>query len=357
MDQIARDCRATSGAVAVERAVAARLKTAIGFDAWCVLTIDPAVAMPTGGYHEEGVPHERLPRLVEIEAGGQDALALPDLARGAHPVATLGQVTGGCPAQSARYREILEPSGLGDELRATFRTESGTWGALIMFRAADGRGFSEAEVELVTRSTSDVAAAIRREMVLAEIEHSDHVDGPGLLLLDRSLTRVHATPTAERWLTEIDDGIDRSSKLPYAVMTAGHRAIIGNAAAPSRTRLRTRSGRWITVHAEHLGQTSQISVIIEPARPTEIAELVADAYGLTPRERQVVRLLALGYARAEIAEALVVSRHTVDDHTKNIFAKLGVGSRGQLTAKLFFDHNYPRIADDVPVGGTGWFIR
>ena len=40
-----------------------------------------------------------------------------------------------------------------------------------------------------------------------------------------------------------------------------------------------------------------------------------------------------------------------------MFAKLQVSNRAQLTAKLFFDQNFPRIQQHVPIGGTGWFIR
>jgi DNA-binding CsgD family transcriptional regulator len=45
----------------------------------------------------------------------------------------------------------------------------------------------------------------------------------------------------------------------------------------------------------------------------------------------------------EIAAALWISRHTVRDYTKAIFAKLGVGSRPELTAKLFHDHYLPAM--------------
>lgn len=361
---IERICRSTPGAVAVERAVAGRLQETIGFDAWCALTIDPASVLPTGGYHEEGVPHERLPHLVEIEARGEDALAFASLARSRDCVSTLSQATGGQPEQSQRYREVFAPSGLAHELRAMFRTGSGAWGALVLLRGAGSSDFSAAEIELIERSTAGVASAIRREMVLTEINEGDTNDGPGLLLLDASLAKVNATAGASRWLAEIDDGVDPSSGLPYSVMTVAYQALARPASA-ARARTCTRSGRWLTLHAEQLTeqtgqipeQTGHISVIIEAARPVEIAELVADAYGLTPRERGVVRLLAAGYTRVEIARTLSLSSHTVDDHIKRVFAKLDVRSRGELTAKLFFDQHVPRIASDVPVGGTGWFIR
>ena len=68
-----------------------------------------------------------------------------------------------------------------------------------------------------------------------------------------------------------------------------------------------------------------------------------EAYGLSLREREVVRSLARGQSTPEIAASLFLSSHTVRDYIKSIFEKTGVNSRGELVAKLFADH----YADDV----------
>jgi DNA-binding NarL/FixJ family response regulator len=52
---------------------------------------------------------------------------------------------------------------------------------------------------------------------------------------------------------------------------------------------------------------------------------------LTPRERQVVKLIAESYSTREIAEALVISEKTVERHRANILEKLGMHDRVQLT--------------------------
>lgn len=50
---------------------------------------------------------------------------------------------------------------------------------------------------------------------------------------------------------------------------------------------------------------------------------------LTPREREVLTLLARGISSAKIGQALGISRHTVGDHVKNLYRKLNISSRAQ----------------------------
>jgi DNA-binding CsgD family transcriptional regulator len=54
--------------------------------------------------------------------------------------------------------------------------------------------------------------------------------------------------------------------------------------------------------------------------------------GVTPREAEVLALLAEGRSTREIAARLYVSPKTVERHIANLAAKLGVGSRSQLVA-------------------------
>jgi DNA-binding NarL/FixJ family response regulator len=52
---------------------------------------------------------------------------------------------------------------------------------------------------------------------------------------------------------------------------------------------------------------------------------------LTPREQEVVKLIAEGHTSEEIAETLVISKKTVDRHRANILEKLGMRNRVELT--------------------------
>jgi len=62
-----------------------------------------------------------------------------------------------------------------------------------------------------------------------------------------------------------------------------------------------------------------------------------------------------GGATDEIASRLYLSPYTVQDHLKAVFDKVGVSTRGELVARLFFDHYAPRLAGGATVGSDGWF--
>ena len=57
--------------------------------------------------------------------------------------------------------------------------------------------------------------------------------------------------------------------------------------------------------------------------------------GLTPREAEVLRLVASGKTNRDIAVELVISEHTVGRHLQNLYGKLGVSSRAAATAYAF----------------------
>ena len=55
---------------------------------------------------------------------------------------------------------------------------------------------------------------------------------------------------------------------------------------------------------------------------------------LTPREMDIVRMVAAGQSSKEVAAALFLSVRTVDNHLQRVFAKLGVSTRQDLTSAL-----------------------
>jgi DNA-binding NarL/FixJ family response regulator len=81
--------------------------------------------------------------------------------------------------------------------------------------------------------------------------------------------------------------------------------------------------------------------MLEPARASEIAPLLLNAYGLTRRETEVTLLTLCGVAIDGIAAALSISPLTVQQHLKTVFDKTGVSSRRELVARIFAEQYRP----------------
>jgi DNA-binding CsgD family transcriptional regulator len=125
-----------------------------------------------------------------------------------------------------------------------------------------------------------------------------------------------------------------------------------------RTRLRTASGHWLALHASRLSGSNtqgQIAVIVEVARPVEIAPLIGQAYDLSKRESEVLQSVLRGHSTVEIAATFHISSNTVQDHLKAIFEKVGVRSRRELVGQLFAEHYQPHIAAGRSLDRNGWF--
>lgn len=86
------------------------------------------------------------------------------------------------------------------------------------------------------------------------------------------------------------------------------------------------------------GDAELVAVTISPARVGDLFPILLAAYGLTDRESAVTLLLVRGLATREIASELSISPHTVRDHTKAIYEKANVNTRGELVAQLFSNH-------------------
>jgi DNA-binding CsgD family transcriptional regulator len=71
--------------------------------------------------------------------------------------------------------------------------------------------------------------------------------------------------------------------------------------------------------------------------PEDEAEPPEQLGELTPRESEVLRLVALGNTSVEIAEHLVISKETVRTHVRNAMGKTGAKTRAQLVALALTD--------------------
>lgn len=126
----------------------------------------------------------------------------------------------------------------------------------------------------------------------------------------RNVERVFALEQAGEVLARSGRRAEAVAALEEAV---GSYEALGAALALSRTEARLRS---LGVRRRAGGRR----------RPTEGWE------ALTASEERVVALVARGLTNLQVAEALFVSRHTVETHVSHVFTKLGIASRTELAA-------------------------
>ena len=342
------------------------LARAVPFDGFCVLTMDPATHLPTGEIVQNGLPAAATARLTEIELSGADVNTFAALARADRHAAGLSAATDGDLDRSRRHRELRRPHGLGDELRAALVVDGTTWGALTLLRGGQRSDFAAADTALVAAVAAALADGLRRATLTEAVATTRAERGVGVLALAGDDTVLAVDPAAERWLAQLRDehptAADRhgaavhgrDSGLPAAAVHGGdnglpvavtavacqaRRIAAGQAAdaTTARARVRTAAGAWLVLHASTAaGPDATTTVVVGPAPMEEVAPLVASAYGLSPRERAVTRLVARGLATTAIGVELHLSPWTVQDHLKAIFGKVGVRSRGELVARLYF---------------------
>jgi DNA-binding CsgD family transcriptional regulator len=152
----------------------------------------------------------------------------------------------------------------------------------------------------------------------------DHAQGAVALAEDDPQRALGALRSAQRTWRELE--------APY--QTARARALVGLACRSlgdaDAASLELAAARETF---EQLGAVPDVAWVDALERPVA----TQDAHGLTPRELQVLRLVAAGKSNREIASALVISEHTVARHVQNIFGKLDVSSR---TAAGAFAHEH-----------------
>ena len=341
-------------------AIDGALHRSVPFDASCWLSLDPGTQLPTSHFSRE-FGFEHLMKLVTNEFLEEDVNKFAVLARAGSPVGILSRSTGGDLNRSARHANILALHGYedGDELRAVFREGEAAWGALALHRRCGT--FAAHEADLIADLGGVIASGIRRAILRAALTAGGGPEPPGLVVLREDDSVESVTPAARLWLREIHDSGAASDAAPLTVVSVAQQARLaarGTTDEVAAVRLPTRTGGWVRMDASLLEEDPQgrVAVIVSAAREPEVARLIAEAYALSVREREVTRLVLHGRSTHEIADTLHVSPYTVQDHLKSIFEKVGVRSRRELVAQLFLQQCAPKLAAGAPPGADGWFV-
>ena len=323
------------------------LRRLVSFDAAFFATADPQTLLFTGVYAEDPLG-AAAQLLLDNEFGASDVNKFASLATSHTLVASLDQATGGDRWASDRFRDIMRPLGLGDELRAALVVAGQCWGYLCLHRAdhplgilrtRGRRGRPPRPAYRIRSATGTADQRIRKDRHGGDTRCGAVGRRPG--------------PGGEHGAGRASDGPDRGAadRQPgsflsrcYSVASA-LRAVEGGTAAPGSvpsTLVRAATGQWLRLHASRLSGPSgerRIGVVVEPVEARVTAPLLLLAHGLSPREAQVATLVLRGAATTVIADTLHITGNTVQDHLKAVFDKVGVHSRRDLVGHILGQHS------------------
>jgi DNA-binding CsgD family transcriptional regulator len=350
-------CAGRPDGLALLGEVIERLRRVVPFEAYCASTLDPASGLITHALAEEMGDADEAAIFFEhlYFEHHQSVRRMADIHQS---VALLSETTGGDLERSARYSEYLRPLGLAYEMRGAFTSAGYLWASMDLIRESGRPDFTPREANLLRRIAPHLGNGLKMAALRMQVPAEEGgTDVPGVLTLDYQGRVVQHTPAAEHWLRDLEDLGSRWREwdgLPRAVRTVV--LSLRHALSPERDRdgeivpslrARARSGRWLTLYGSLTEATSErraeTVIIIEPTKPEELFSFSMTAYGLSPREEELVKLVVRGLSTTCISRALFISEHTVQNHLRSIFEKVGVSSRGELVKRLFFDNLYPTL--------------
>ena len=343
-DAIAALTGSSLGPLELLEEVRSRVARVVPHQAGAWMLTDPQTVLPICGIKDGMLGRGFGQRCLEHELFVPDFAPFARLHRAGVVATTLEHATDGRPQLSSRYRDVHRPAGLGPELRLLFRTGAATWAMACVHRAAGEPEFNDDELAWLRTIAPQVGRALRTALARAPAEPQAGW-APGMLVLDDHGAVEYSSGAADAWLAQIPttDGFELPIVIVSVALQARAEALAAAPVyeAPAQAKVRLDSGIWLNVHAAALRDASDVptrtAVMLEPADRSQLLGLLVEVHGLSERERQVTQMLLAGLATDQIAQRLSISRHTQRDHCKAIFAKLGVASRPELTARFLPD--------------------
>ena len=251
---------------------------------------------------------------------------------------SLQRATAGEPERSLMWRDLLQQQRVGDIATVVFRDRFGMWGWVDLWRSVGAAPFGEDEVAFLADVSAPIAGALRRAQArrFAESGPLAPPDGLAVLMLSEDLDVVGQTPHTAEYLRLLVPPEAGQSPIPAGAFNVAAQLLAVEAGVddhPASSRVHLEGGRWVTLRADRMGSGGDtIAVAIEVTTPAGRLDLFSRAFGLSPRETELVGLVVAGQESTEIAARMFVSPHTVQDHLKSVFAKTSTRSRRALVS-------------------------
>lgn len=331
----------------LRRQILTALGDVIAFDFFAWLLTDPVTAVGAA-------PLAEVPRLSELPALIRAKYATSVnrwtiMLRQASPVRLLCEATGGELARSRVWQEVMSRHGIGDVASAVFADQYGCWGFLDLWRHRRHGPFDAADADLLAAVSAPLARALRRCQARTFVEPATahrRDAGPVVLTLDDGLHITSRTAASQAWLEVLLPPEPSGQAVPASVYNVAAQLLSAEEGIddhPAVTRTHLDRGFWLTLRAARLsaqpgppacaGGGGTVVVTIEEASAADRLDLFGRAFGFTPRERELLSLLAIGSDTRALARQMSLSEHTVQDHLKSIFAKTDSPDRITLLSR------------------------
>lgn len=227
------------------------------------------------------------------------------------------------------------PHGSCAEMRIGLTHARVAWGGLILVREGDDRPFSAAEAAHAQTLAEPLAAVLKRFVASAPLRPSRHSLPPGVAVVGADDKVASATPSAYEWMRLLGPVADPVGERDPTATVWNIAHLARRAGGQALSRVPTRDGR-IALHGQLLEgpEPGAVAVTVQPAAGRLLLPTVSVWYGITTRERTVMREVLQGLPTKHIARRLDLSPHTVNDHLEAIYRKTGVNSREELLTGL-----------------------
>jgi DNA-binding CsgD family transcriptional regulator len=250
--------------------------------------------------------------------------------------ASLNAETRGDLARSPRWDEVLRAVGIGDEAVVACRDALGCWAWIKAYRNSSDPPFSEGDLDLLARGGAVLGSALRRKLIAASDGATAVRRSPGVIVLGADRRIVSWTAGARAWIDAFPSARAYAAfgMLPGMVYPVATLARSPTTASRAHALERTVDGGWVMIEAAPLEGTDadEIVVTLRSASASETFERLCRIYSLSPRERELVAALLAGLDTRAVSARLLISPHTVQDHLKSVFGKVGVHSRREVLA-------------------------
>jgi DNA-binding CsgD family transcriptional regulator len=239
------------------------------------------------------------------------------------------------------YNDFLRPQSIHYQMTIWLQKEKSVLGTVALFRPRRSRNFSSSErakaffmapylAGTLEKSIIAEKALVRESVIESMVSAMPY---KGIMVLDRFLDPIYRNQEAVSLLSFLP-------ALPRDVYLSCKNLLSSKTTPPEehfpKYDMVCIDGRRLSISLRPIKTLDNplILLCIEPVEQVNVLSKRLRNCGLSQRELEVVFLLSQGLKNHEIGTKLFISAHTVDNHLKSIYRKMGVNNRTAAASRL-----------------------